>query len=162
MGTDEATVLRKILAQAVQDLDELLRKRDEKVKTIMHQYESLIGEQDVYVRKLRNQLGEPQDEKSIGRSKKSAGIPAQKTESKLLPVGGTKQIIDIKELPVTARDALLRLSKPSKAKDIWDEIERMGKTFSSTNPYATLRRALVKIQDIHENDDKTWEIKKTK
>jgi hypothetical protein len=162
LGNDEANVLRKILAEATQHFDNLLGERDKKIKAIMSQYETLIGEQDVYIRKLRNALGEPQGEKNIKRSKKPTSIPIRKTEIKLLPVEGTKQIIDIKELPAIARSALLSLARPSRAKDIRDEIERMGKTFSSTNPYATLRRALVKIQDIHENDDKTWEIKKTK
>lgn len=161
MGNDEAVVLRRILAEATQEFDKLLVERDKKIKIIMGQYETLIREQDVYIRKLRNALGEPQGGKNTRRNKKPTGSPIKKTESKLLPVEGTKQIVDIQGLPVVARDALVSLAKPSRAKDIRDEIERMGKTFSSTNPYATLKRALVKIQDIHENDDKTWEIKKT-
>jgi hypothetical protein len=128
----------------------------------MRQYESRIRDQEIYIRKLREDIGEPPVIKATKGDRKSKNILAPRTEAKLLPIEGTKQLVELINLPMIAREALIRLARPSRTKEIWDEIERMGRTFSSTNPYATLRRALVKIQDIHENDDKTWEIKKTK
>jgi hypothetical protein len=159
LENDEANILRKILSQADKKFDLLQKERDEKVQAIMRQYEPRIRDQEIYIRKLREDIGEPSVIRATKGGSKSKNILAPRTEDKLLPVEGTKQFVDLMNLPMIAREALTRLARPSRTKEIWDEIERAGKTFSSTNPYATLKRALVKIPNINMNkENKTWEI----
>lgn len=153
MAAEKNEALRKVLAAAKRKHDALCLEREGKLKAVTDQYEIRLAEQAIYIRKLQEDIGEaPTKHTAKGRGPEST-----------TPVTGEniRKIVTLQDLPVVSREALIRLGRPSKARAILDEIGRMGKSFTSTNTYATLKRALLKNKDIILGNDKEYAIRKS-
>ena len=152
MKMDETELLRKVLAQAVRKRDELRMELSAKIEKIKRQYEPRLVEQDVYIRKLQEEIGERPTKGRVLAEKPDMTTGSEPTtesemQADLLPKEKAKMLIRSALLPKVLEEALRRLGQPAKATEILKQIHSMGKDVTPSNRFAALKRALEKHPD---------------
>lgn len=161
---NESEVLKKLLAHAVAKRDELKAERDAKVERISRQYEVRLSDQEIYIRKLQEDIQGIQPkgrlEEAPEQPKKVEATPKRGAQAELLPTVGTKRLIKTDELPKVSEEALRHLGKPAKANNILKQIDAMGISVDIANPFAALKRAMIKHTDKFLSvGDKEWALR---
>lgn len=161
---NESEVLQKLLAHAVSKRDELKTERDARVDKISRQYEVRLSDQEIYIRKLQEDIQGIQPkgrlEEAPEQPKKVEATAKRGAQAELLPTGGTKRLIKTDELPKVSEEALRHLGKPAKANNILKQIDAMGINVDIVNPFAALKRAMIKHTDkFLPVGEKTWALR---
>lgn len=161
---DEVDILKKLLAQAVSARDGLKAERDARTEKISRQYEARISDQEIYIRKLQEDIQKIQPKRQaeeISKQPNNVGVTQKRgAQAELLPVEGTKRLIKTDELPKVSEEALRCLGKPAKANSILKQINAMGMDVEIANPFAALKRVMTKHRDTFiAGNEKMWALR---